>query len=180
MVGADYAGLTGAHEALLQESARLRREEDERRVVIAQLSAREATARAAIQESEYRLADLRQSAQKFQGEVERLLERREQMGSRIREPGEGALRLGEASRTLNDRRTELAVKREEADRAVAEARERSAALDEQVRRLDAVLEAGRTEWGLRRAAVEALRLEQIRTAGDRAELTRYAGELRER
>ena len=180
MLAADYAGLTAAHEALLQESARLRREEDERRVMIAQLSAREATARAAIQESEYRLADLRQSAQKFQGEVERLLERREQMGSQIRELGEEDLRLGEEIRTLSDRRTELAVKREETIRALAEARERFATLDEQVRRLDTELEARRTELGLRRAAVEALRLEQIRAAGDRAELTRYAGELRER
>ena len=180
MLAADYAGLTAAHEALLQESARLRREEDERRVMIAQLSAREATARAAIQESEYRLADLRQSAQKFQGEVERLLERREQMGSQIRELGEEDLRLGEEIRTLSDRRTELAVKREETIRTLAEARERFATLDEQVRRLDADLEARRTELGLRRAAVEALRLEQIRAAGDRAELTRYAGELRER
>ncbi len=180
MLAADYAGLTAAHEALLQESARLRREEDERRVMIAQLSAREATARAAIQESEYRLADLRQSAQKFQGEVERLLERREQMGSQIRELGEEDGRLGEEIRALSDRRAELAVKREDTIRALAEARERFATLDQQVRSLDVDLEARRAELGVRRSAVEALRLEQIRTAGDRAELTRYAGELRER
>ena len=180
MLAADYAGLTAAHEALLQEVARLRAEEDERRVMIAQLSAREATLRAAIQESEYRLADLRQAAQKFQGEVERLLERREQMGSQIRELGEEELRLGEEIRALTDRRTELAVKREDTIRALAEARERFTILDHQGRSLDADLEAQRAELSLRRSAVEALRLEQIRAAGDRAELTRYAGELRER
>ena len=180
MLAADYAGLTAAHEALVQEMARLRTEEDGRRVIIAQLSAREAAARAAIQESEYRLADLRQSAQKFQGEVERLLERREQMGAQIRELTDEELRLGEEIRSLSERRTELTLKREDAIRALAEARERFAGLDGQVRTLDADLEARRVELGKRRAAVEALRLEQIRAAGDRADLTRYAGELRER
>jgi chromosome segregation protein len=180
MLAADYAGLTAAHEALVQEMARLRREEEERRVTIAQLSAHEASARAAIQESEYRLADLRQSAQKFQGEVERLLERREQMGAQIRELTEEELRLGEEIRSLSERRTELTLKREDAMRALAEARERFTGLDHQVRTLDADLEARRIDLGARRAAVEALRLEQIRAAGDRAELTRHAGELRER
>jgi len=180
MLAADYAGLTAAHDALVQEMSRLRGEEEERRVTIAQLSAREATARATIQESEYRLADLRQSAQKFQGEVERLLERREQMGAQIRELNDEELRLGEEIRSLTERRAELTLKRDDAIRALAESRERFAGLDRQVRALDADLEARRVDLATRRAAVEALRLEQIRAAGDRAELTRYAGELRER
>ena len=180
MLAADYAGLTAAHEALAQEGARLRREEGERRVSIAQVEAREATLRAAIQESDYRLADLRQSAQKFQGEVERLLERREQMGAQIREMGEEELRLGEEMRSLTERRGEIGVKREDAIRALTEARERFAGLDRQVKALEADLEQRRVELGRRRAAVEALRLEQIRAAGDRAELTRSTGELRER
>ena len=180
LLAADYAGLTAAHEALRQEGTWLRREEEERRVLIAQLSAHEATARAAIQESEYRLADLRQSAQKFQGEVERLLERREQMGAQIRELSEEDVRLGDEIAGLRERRTELAVKREDTIRALGEARERFAALDRQVRVIDADLETRRAELAVRRAAMEGLRLEQIRAAGDRAELTRYAGELRER
>src|SRR5437773_4793012 len=180
MLAADYAGLTAAHEALAQEGARLRREEGERRVSIAQVEAREATLRAAIQGGDYRLADLRQSAQKFQGEVERLLERREQMGAQIREMGEEELRLGEEMRSLTERRGEIGVKREDAIRALTEARERFAGLDRQVKALEADLEQRRVELGRRRAAVEALRLEQIRAAGDRAELTRSTGELRER
>jgi chromosome segregation protein len=180
MLAADYAGLTAAHEALRQESERLRREEDERRVAITQIEAREATLRAAIQESDYRLADLRQSAQKFQGEVERLLERREQMGAQIREMGEEEVRLGEEIRSLTERRTEVGVKREDAIRALAEARERFTALDAQARTLEAELAGRRALLDRRRAEVEALRLEQIRAAGDRAELTRSAGELRER
>src|SRR6266700_437322 len=127
MLAADYAGLTAAHEALGQEVARLRREEEERRVSIAQVEAREATLRAAIQESDYRLADLRQSAQKFQGEVERLLERREEM------------------RSLTERRGEIGVKREDAIRALTEARERFAGPDRQVKALEADLEQRRVE-----------------------------------
>ena len=180
LVAADYAGLTAAHEALVQEGARLRLEEDERRVTIAQTQAREATLRAAIQESDYRLADLRQSAQKFQGELERLLERREQMGAQIRELGDEEQRLGEEIRSLTERRADVGLKREDAIRALGEARERFAGLDRQVKELEADLETRRAELGRRRAAVEALRLEQIRVAGARAELTRSAGELRER
>ncbi len=180
MLAADYAGLTAAHEALVQEGERLRREEDERRVAITQIEAREATLRAAIQESDYRLADLRQSAQKFQGEVERLLERREQMGAQIRELGEEEIRLGDEIRSLTERRAEVGVKREDAIRALAEARERFTALDAQARTLETELATRRAELDRRRAEVEALRLEQIRAAGDRAELTRSAGELRER
>ena len=180
MLAADYAGLTAAHEALTQEGARLRRDEEERRVAIARIEAHEASLRGAIQESDYRLADLRQSAQKFQGEVERLLERREQMGAQIRELGEEEARLGEEIRGITERRGEVGVRREDTLRALGEARERFAALDGQVRALEAELDARRAELGRRREAVEALRLEQIRAAGERAELTRSAGELRER
>src|SRR6266508_3286927 len=176
----DLAMLAADYGALRQEGARLRRGEDERRVAIAQVEAREATLRAAIQESDYRLADLRQSAQKFQGEVERLLERREQMGAQIREMGEEELRLGEEIRAITERRADVGAKLEDAIRALTEARERFAGLNRQVKALEADLEGCRAELGRRRAAVEALRLEQIRAAGDRAELTRSAGELRER
>jgi chromosome segregation protein len=180
MMAADYAGLTAAHEALEQEMGRLRREEETQRVTIAQIESREATLRATIQESDYRLADLRQSAQKFQGELERLLERREQMGAQIRELGEEELRLAEEVRSLGERRAAVGVEREETIRGLGEARERFGERARQVRALEADLEACRGELGRRREALEGLRLEQIRTAGERAEMTRSAGELRER
>jgi chromosome segregation protein len=180
MMAADYAGLTAAHEALEQEMSRLRREEETQRVTIAQIESREATLRATIQESDYRLADLRQSAQKFQGELERLLERREQMGAQIRELGEEELRLAEEVRSLGERRAAVGVEREETIRGLGEARERFGERERQVRALEADLEACRGELGRRREALEGLRLEQIRTAGERAEMTRSAGELRER
>src|SRR6266581_2320261 len=180
MMAADYAGLTAAHEALEQEMGRLRREEETQRVTIAQIESREATLRATIQESDYRLADLRQSAQKFQGELERLLERREQMGAQIRELGEEEVRLAEEVRSLGERRAAVGVEREETIRGLGEARERFGERERQVRALEADLEACRRELGRRREALEGLRLEQIRTAGERAEMTRSAGELRER
>ena len=180
MMAADYAGLTAAHEALEQEMGRLRREEETQRVAIAQIESREATLRATIQESDYRLADLRQSAQKFQGELERLLERREQMGAQIRELGEEELRLAEEVRSLGERRAAVGVEREETIRGLREARERFGERERQVRALEADLEACRGELGRRREALEGLRLEQIRTAGERAEMTRSVGELRER
>jgi chromosome segregation protein len=180
MMAADYAGLTATHEALEQEMGRLRRAEETQRVTIAQIESREATLRATIQESDYRLADLRQSAQKFQGELERLLERREQMGAQIRELGEEELRLAEEVRALGERRAAVGVEREETIRGLAEARERFGERERQVRALEADLEACRAELGRRREALEGLRLEQIRTAGERAEMTRSAGELRER
>jgi chromosome segregation protein len=180
MMAADYSGLTAAHEALEQEMGRLRREEETHRVTIAQIESREAMLRATIQESDYRLADLRQSAQKFQGELERLLERREQMGAQIRELGEEELRLAEEVRSLGERRAAVGVEREETIRGLGEARERFGERERQVRALEADLEACRGELGRRREALEGLRLEQIRTAGERAEMTRSAGELRER
>src|SRR5205814_3330357 len=57
--------------------------------------AQEAQQRERLQESDHRLSDLRQSGQKVQGELERLLERREQMGVQLRELAEEALRLDE-------------------------------------------------------------------------------------
>jgi chromosome segregation protein len=180
MMAADYAGLTAGHEALEQEMGRLRREEEAQRVAIAQIEAREATLRATIQESDYRLADLRQSAQKFQGELERLLERREQMGAQIRELGEEETRLAEEARSLGERRAAVGMEREETIRGLAESRERFGEREQQVRALETDLDACRAELGRRREALEGLRLEQIRTAGERAELTRSAGEFRER
>src|SRR2546428_12006219 len=69
----------------------------------AKLAAQEAQQRERLQESDHRLSDLRQSGQKVQGELERLLERREQMGVQLRELAEEALRLDEETRVTADR-----------------------------------------------------------------------------
>src|SRR5882724_3900909 len=95
LLAADYAARAAQHEAVTREMESLRETEEQQRARIATLTGRQALRAAAIQDTEYRLGDLRQSVQKFQGEVERLLERREQMGAQIRELTEEELRLGE-------------------------------------------------------------------------------------
>ena len=101
LVAADFAGLTAQAEA------------HGRRSSSASATPSRACARArpgwprarrgsgrALQASEHRLSDLRQSVQKIQGELERLLERREQMGVQLQELGEEArpARRGDAQR----------------------------------------------------------------------------------
>src|SRR5690242_7090595 len=98
LVAADFAGFTAQAEAMTQELTRLRDAEQEVRAREAALAAREARQRELLQASEHRLGDLRQSVQKIQGELERLLERREQMGVQLRELGDEDARLGEEIR----------------------------------------------------------------------------------
>src|SRR6184192_3064234 len=80
LVAADYAARTAEGQRLAGELVRLRDTEEGLRTRLASLAAREAQAREALQVSEHRLSDLRQAVSKVQGELERLLERREQMG----------------------------------------------------------------------------------------------------
>src|SRR5437764_14333321 len=85
LVAADFAGLTAQAEAFAQELTQLRDGEQGVRAQLSGLAAREARQRALLQSSEHTLGDLRQSVQKIQGELERLLERREQMGVQLQE-----------------------------------------------------------------------------------------------
>src|SRR4030095_12865623 len=75
LVAADWAALTTEAERLDTELGGLRDGEQARRTRVAGLASREAVQRETIQISEHRLGDLRQSLQKVQGELERLLER---------------------------------------------------------------------------------------------------------
>src|SRR2546426_1992101 len=77
LVAADFAGLTAQAEAFAQELTQLRDGEQGVRAQLSGLAAREARQRALLQSSEHTLGDLRQSVQKIQGELERLLARRE-------------------------------------------------------------------------------------------------------
>src|SRR3989441_620684 len=98
LVAADYAGLTAQAEAFAQELTQLRDGEQGVRAQLSGLAAREARQRELLQASEHKLGDLRQSVQKIQGELERLLERREQMGVQLQELGEESVRLDEEVR----------------------------------------------------------------------------------
>ncbi|OGK88535.1 MAG: chromosome segregation protein SMC [Candidatus Rokubacteria bacterium GWC2_70_16] len=180
MVAADFAALTSRHEVVAAELARLRAAAEERQSLIAVLAARETTQRAEVQEVEYRLADLRQSVQKVQLEAERLIERRDHIGTQLREIGDEDIRLAEEIRTIGERRLGLGAEREEKTRGLAEARQRHAEHGRRVGELETLLAQSRTRLAGMRSRLESLRLEQVKAAGRRAELTREAGELRER
>ena len=180
LLAADYAARTAQHEAVTREMESLRGTEEQQRARIATLTGRQALQAAAIQDIEYRLSDLRQSVQKIQGEAERLLERREQMGLQIQDLVAEERRLEEEIRGLAERRIALATEREDKDRGLEEARRRHTDQDGEVRQVEMQIEACRSALSERRERFEALRLEQIRVAGARAELTRSGGELRER
>jgi chromosome segregation protein len=180
LVAADYAALASQHEAVTREMESLREAEEQQRARVATLTGRQALQAAAIQDTEYRLGDLRQSVQKIQGEAERLLERREQMGLQIQDLVAEETRLDEEIRGLGERRIGLAAERDEKSRGLEEARRRHAEQDGEVQRVETLIEACRSALSERRERFEALRLEQIRVAGARADLTRSSGELRER
>src|SRR5213593_4154993 len=114
LVAADYAGLSGEGERLAAELVRVRDGEQGLRTRLASLAAGEARAREALQESEHRLSDLRQAVAKVQGELERLLERREQMGVQIRELGDESVRLDEEIGTIRERQSSIVGERETA------------------------------------------------------------------
>ncbi len=180
LLAADYAALASQHDAVTREMESLRQTEEQQRARVATLTGRQALQAAAIQDTEYRLGDLRQSVQKIQGEAERLLERREQMGLQIQDLIAEETRLEEEIRGLGERRIALSAERDEKWRGLDEARRRHGLQDAEVRRVEAEIEACRSALAERRERFEALRLEQIRVAGARADLTRSSGELRER
>src|SRR5262245_20193900 len=180
LLAADFETLAVEHQRLADEMAQYRRDEEETRVLVASLAARRALHAAAIQDTEYRLADLRQAVEKTQTEAERLLERREQMGLQIADLDEEDARLAVEVRTLGERRVGLEGERTEKLRALDEARERQASHAVLLQDIETRLDACRTALLDCREVFETLRVDQIRVASSRAELTRSGGELRER
>jgi chromosome segregation protein len=150
------------------------------RVSVSQLAGREATLREAIQSSDHRLSDLRQSVQKVQAELERLLERREQMGVQLREVSEEAIRVDDDLRLTGDRVRGIAGERATVRAALAEAERLVAERRQTADEVEAQVDLQRSTLADERDRLEALRLEQVRIAAERADLTRSAAELRER
>jgi chromosome segregation protein len=180
LLASDYVGLTARDQALLRELTRLREGEEAVRARLSALGARHAAQRVQSQEIEHRLADLRQSVQKIQGEVERLLERREQIGLQLRDLSEEDVRLQEETRLCVERRQALVDERSAKDLALQAALTSQHQSEASVRALEEALGQLRGSLQADRARLESLRLDQVRAAGERAELTRGAGELRER
>src|SRR5947208_2448260 len=180
VLAAEYMARVAEGERRAAELSHLRDQEQTLRTRAAQLAAQEAQQRERLQESDHRLSDLRQSGQKVQGELERLLERREQMGVQLRELAEEALRLDEETRATAARLGAIVGEREAGRQALAEA---SRLTEERVRTADALaaaLERHRETLAAERDRAEATRLEQVRVAAQRGDLMRHAGELRER
>src|SRR5262245_45679172 len=121
LVAADYAALSALATQLATQLEALRETEQTQRTRAAGLAAREARQRELIQASDHALADLRQRVQKVQGELERLLERREQMGVQVRELGEESVRLHEEIRAARERLDAIVGERETARAALADA-----------------------------------------------------------
>jgi chromosome segregation protein len=180
LVAADYATLTALATQLATHLASLRETEQAQRTRAAGLAAREARQREIIQASDHALSDLRQRVQKVQGELERLLERREQMGVQVRELADESVRLHDEIRSAGERLDAIVGERETARAALAEAERLSADRAVVAQALEATLEHHREMLTSDRDRLEALRLEQVRIAGERVDLVRQAGELRER
>jgi chromosome segregation protein len=180
LLAADWTALAERQKALSREAAGLHDQDQRLRTALAGMAALEAGRRASLQQLEYRLGDLRQSVQKMHVEAERLLERREQIGHQLRDTGAEEVRLEGEIRAVGERLEEIA--RDAGDKRLAcdEARQRRAQGQLRADRLEAALEARRSALRSARDRLEALRLEQVRLAGRRAELTRAAGELRGR
>jgi chromosome segregation protein len=180
LAASDFATLTAQAAELTDELGRLRDAEQVLRTRSATLAAREAGQREVLQASDHSLSDLRQRVQKVQGELERLLERREQMGVQIRELGEESVRLEEDVRVSAERLDAIVGEREQGRIALIDAERLAADRAGIARDLEAAVERHRGGLSADRDRLEALRLEQVRVAAERVDLMRQAGELRER
>ncbi|MFI4943611.1 MAG: chromosome segregation protein SMC, partial [Burkholderiales bacterium] len=180
LMAADFGSLTTRNEALAAQLTRLRDAEQGARARLTGLTAREAQQRELVQASEHRLGDLRQSVQKIQGELERLLERREQMGVQLHELGDEARRLEDEVFIATERLGTIVSERQTARTALADAERSGAEWSASVQALESETERHRAGLAGERDRLEALRLEQMRVATERVDLMREAGELRER
>src|SRR5712691_3795848 len=180
LAAADYAVLKAEGDRLAREIGEAGVSEGAIRARIAHLAAREASQREVILESDHRLSDFRGSLQKVQSELERLLERREQMGIQIREASDEAGRLADEIQQTTERLAGIVGERERTTLALAEAERLVVERGVAVRELESSVEQHRAGLAAERDRAEALRLEQVRIAGERTDLMRSAGELRER
>jgi chromosome segregation protein len=180
LLAADYSLLAAEGERLGQAIAERRDAETALQAEAAQIAARTAVQRARLQESEHEVADLRQAVQKVQGELERLLERREQLGVQLRELRDEEQRLEDDRQSTAERLESIGREREMLWEA---AREAETVVQERTRvavDLDARLTHCRASLAADRDRLEARRQEQMRVVAERTDLMRQAGELRER
>jgi chromosome segregation protein len=180
LVAADHARLRAEGERLGSERERLRADEEQLRGRLAALAATEAARRATLQETDYRLSDLRQGLQKARSEFARVLERRDQIGVQLHELGQEDVRLAEDVRLTEARIEAVAAERQAKVSGLREAEVLAGQTSLRADELQAELEVLRSAIAGDRTRLESLRLEQVRMAAERVDLTRSTGELRER
>jgi chromosome segregation protein len=180
LLAADHAQLTAEGDRLAATLGERRSAEEALRTGAAQLAAQVAAQRVVVQESEHRLSDLRQAVQKVQGEVERLLERREQLGVQRRELLDEDRRLAEDLRVTAERLETIGRERLMLADAAREAEAVGAERARVALELEARVAQEREDLAADRDRLEAQRQEQIRLVAERTDLMRSAGELRER
>jgi chromosome segregation protein len=180
LVAADHARLRAEGERLGSERERLRADEEQLRGRLAALAATEAARRATLQETDYRLSDLRQGLQKARSEFARVLERRDQIGVQLHELRQEDVRLAEDVRLTEARIEAVAAERQAKVSGLREAEVLAGQTSLRADELQAELEVLRSAIAGDRTRLESLRLEQVRMAAERVDLTRSTGELRER
>ncbi len=180
LLSADFAALSSEAARLSAEFSELRDREQALDVRASSLAAQEAGERVRIAAAAATLAGAREMVQRAQGEVGRLLERREQLGVQLRELAEEDVRLAEEARLTDERIGAVSADRQARAVALERAEALAAARSRDVESLQRVLDDQRAALGAERGRLEGLRLEQVRIAAERSDLTRVAGELRER
>ncbi|HLC40980.1 MAG TPA: chromosome segregation protein SMC [Methylomirabilota bacterium] len=180
VLAANYAQLTRQEAEREHRLKGLRDEESLIRTRLAELSGVQANRRVEVQTNEHQLSDLRQSVQKVQGELERLIERREQLGLQIGDLEEEGVRLDQESVTLRLRKAGLIEELRQKRENLAQLEETHREREQAVRAINQRLEQIRTLLQSGRDQNERLRLDQARVAGQRVELIRSVGELEER
>src|SRR5262249_37634491 len=115
-----------------------------------------------------------------QGELERLLERREQLGVQIRDLAAEASRLDVELQVTADRIVTTGAERATAREGLTTAERLVMERHGVATSLETTVDEHRLWLAGERDRLEALRLEQIRVVAERTDLVREAGELRER
>src|SRR6266571_3716532 len=157
LAAADFAGLVAEADRLELEIAQHHEREEVLRTTVSRLAGHQATQREAIQVSDHRLSDLRQGVQKVQADLERLLERREQMGVQLREAAEEVVRLDEEIRVTGERLDVLAAERETTRGALGEAERLVAERTQAADHLAGLVERRRSGLAEERDRLEGLR-----------------------
>jgi chromosome segregation protein len=183
----EVAILAAEHAALLAEEERLAAEEGAARARVEALQTRAAglgagleLARAALMAAEHRATETRLALQRAAIDLERCVERAEQLRTAEADLEGEVARLGEEAEVLSARLKALAEERTGKDTLLGAVQREYGALRARAADDERVLDALRGRLRAARAEVETHRQEQVRLAGRRTALGQILGTLEER